>query len=263
MRWLTSGPAVQSRKTRRKLVVQYGGKREELPIQVDDHEVDLADGTTMRNGIINALGSRFAHISPEQELDLILGTVPSINFEKDIGEAVFMPLLEQSALASIGNSFGKAGVLVEGQVIGEDSRGFYVDVGLKFPARILRDKLPQWEQDVVTTGSLLHVKLMDAEKTAHLQGDSSHTSIHLAMAQYVDHIGTAASVGHRASPAAEAALTADEEEDAAAAHNRTLRFSGLGDEGEGGDAEDSAVDDIFSDTDDWDEDIKEDKKPTP
>lgn len=46
-----------------------------------------------------------------------------INFEKDIGEAVFMPLLEQSALASIGNSFGKAGVLVEGQVIGEDSRG--------------------------------------------------------------------------------------------------------------------------------------------
>ena len=48
---------------------------------------------------------------------------PQINFEKDIGEAVFMPLLEQSALASIGNSFGKAGVLVEGQVIGEDSRG--------------------------------------------------------------------------------------------------------------------------------------------
>lgn len=44
------------------------------------------------------------------------------------------------------------------------SAGFYVDVGLKFPARILRDKLPQWEQDVVTTGSLLHVKLMDAEK---------------------------------------------------------------------------------------------------
>ena len=79
MRWLTSGPAVQSRKTRRKLVVQYGGKREELPIQVDDHEVDLADGTTMRNGIINALGSRFAHISPEQELDLILGTVPSVS----------------------------------------------------------------------------------------------------------------------------------------------------------------------------------------
>ena len=32
---------------------------------------------------------------------------------------------------------------------------------------------------------------------------------------------------------------------------------------QGGDAEDSAVDDIFSDTDDWDEDIKEDKKPTP
>lgn len=32
---------------------------------------------------------------------------------------------------------------------------------------------------------------------------------------------------------------------------------------QGGDAEDSAIDDIFSDTDDWDEDIKEDKKPTP
>lgn len=50
-----------------------------------------------------------------------------------------MPLLEQSALSSIGNGFGKTGgVLVEGQVIAEDSRGFHVDVGLKFPARILR-----------------------------------------------------------------------------------------------------------------------------
>lgn len=90
-RWITTGPSMQSRKGGggRKLVVQYAGKREELPV-ADDFDAEAAstaeqgDGgaaegeITVRRDMMDALGARFAHVSPEEELDLVLGTVPKV-----------------------------------------------------------------------------------------------------------------------------------------------------------------------------------------
>ena len=71
------------------MVVQYAGKREELPV-ADDFDAEAAstaeqgDGgaaegeITVRRDMMDALGARFAHVSPEEELDLVLGTVPKV-----------------------------------------------------------------------------------------------------------------------------------------------------------------------------------------
>lgn len=94
-----------------------------------------------------------------------------------------------------------------------------------------RERLPEWDRKVVTVGSLLNVTLMDAEKTAHLQGDSRHTSIHLAMANYVEHVGTAAWPATN-TPKTVGRVSAADAEDAAADSHNTLLFKGLS-EGEG------------------------------
>ena len=90
------------------------------------------------------------------------------------------------------------GVIVEGTVTKMDTRGFNVDCGLKFDMRIkakrtrrnmsgaaesMRKVLAFDNADygMVKVGDPVKVVVKDLERTAHLQGDSTHSSVYIGL----------------------------------------------------------------------------------
>ena len=77
------------------------------------------------------------------------------------------------------------GVIVEGTVTKMDTRGFNVDCGLKFDLRIKADRKSREAGHAdyadLEVGDPVKVVVKDLERTAHLQGDATHSSVYIGL----------------------------------------------------------------------------------